>query len=137
MLLSVLRWCVCRYAVATADPDEVVANKGHISSGGGNEPVELDRRARSLTRSLARSAASSPLVQLLAQHRKCRCTSVSLSGSCQGTRMPISQPMKPYCKGIHLLSGSCQGTRISQPVKPCCKGIFLLTIDFMGCCVCP
>ncbi|BDA49930.1 hypothetical protein COCOBI_15-0580 [Coccomyxa sp. Obi] len=61
-----------RYAVATADPNEVVANKGCISSSGGNEPVELDRRARSLTRSLARSAASSPLVQLLAQHRKSR-----------------------------------------------------------------
>lgn len=62
-----------RYNVATADPAEIVKTKGSISNSScRDEPVEIDRRSRSLTRSLARSAASSPLVQLLAVHRKRR-----------------------------------------------------------------
>ena len=44
---------------------------GALPEGAGDR-VEIDRRARSLTRSLTRSAASSPLVQLLAMHRKRR-----------------------------------------------------------------
>lgn len=62
---------VCRYKTATAG---VSAKEGGSASagGGGGDDVELSRRARSLTRSLARAGTPSPLVQLLAKHRQRR-----------------------------------------------------------------
>lgn len=62
---------VCRYKTATAG---VTAEEGSSASagGGGGDDVELSRRARSLTRSLARAGTPSPLVQLLAKHRQRR-----------------------------------------------------------------
>ena len=62
---------LCRYNVASADPEQVIKMLGALPEEA-SDRVEVDRCARSLTRSLTRSAASSPLVQLLATHRKRR-----------------------------------------------------------------
>ena len=65
-----------RYKTATAGVAGVgvpEAAAGGGGGGGGGEDVELSRRARSLTQSLARAGTPSPLVQLLAKHRQRRC----------------------------------------------------------------
>ena len=60
-----------RYKVASADPEQISRALGSLPDDGDGR-VEVDKRARSLTRCLTRSAASSPLVQLLATHRRRR-----------------------------------------------------------------
>ena len=61
----------CRYKVASADPEQISRTLGSLPDDADGR-VEVDKRARSLTRCLTRSAASSPLVQLLATHRRRR-----------------------------------------------------------------
>jgi hypothetical protein len=63
----------CSFHVATADPAEVVDRAGVTAAKVAPPETRVDAAARSLTRSLARSAAPSPLVQLLARHRQSRC----------------------------------------------------------------
>ena len=58
--------------MASADPEQVITKLCSLPKQA-DDSVEVDKKARSLTRSLTRSAASSPLVQLLATHRKRRC----------------------------------------------------------------
>ena len=60
-----------RYTVASADPEQVITKLSSLPKQA-DDRLEVDKKARSLTRSLTRSAASSPLVQLLATHRKRR-----------------------------------------------------------------
>ena len=60
-----------RYTVASADPEDIITKLCSLPKQA-DDRVEVDKKARSLTRSLTRSAASSPLVQLLATHRKRR-----------------------------------------------------------------
>ena len=62
-----------RYTVASADPEQIITKLCSLPKQA-TDSVEVDKKERSLTRSLTRSAASSPLVQLLATHRKRRYT---------------------------------------------------------------
>ena len=104
--VSRARMCIPRsFHVATADPAEVVDRAGATAAKVAPPECGVDRRARSLTRSLARSAAPSPLVQLLARHRQSRWAASPSACTCAPHHLFVSSLLcaSVGCPPLHAL----------------------------------